>query len=432
MAGQQTSLNQTGKLSIATITRGLPIVCLFLLAAWLVWPGQQGNETAPATDTDTPELQRAAACEGAPLEYLIAHTSDNDWRVRAAAYEALSRIAPIDNAPLRDTPIDQREAVIFDWLDQHAPDLAADLCQVYAQPDDLRFGRTLAQHCLTCHAGPEPPAGLTDQRCAQCHSTIHEQFVGNAHANSLSHLNLITIDPATRQQQTFDFKDRRGLTCITCHQPEDSTDLTTPNDQDVNTCIAPFNTSTCATCHKQAQAEWQTWQSQPRFQKANWPPGSIEQATDDPKSCTDCHMPDGNHLLAARRDPALLQSGLKLAITRDAQGQAVLTLHNLAGHAYPTGTTRRALHLYTQTDDQPETLIAILTDPAPATPITHDAPETSNTQLSLEPNELRRFTLPGRPTHISARTVYVRNRFQPGSYTTHVTSIEHQSIDTLQ
>ncbi len=428
MAGQRTSLNHTGKLIVVATARALPLVCLALLAVWLIWSDPHGDESTPTTDTDSPAIQRATACEEAPRGYLIAHTSDTDWRVRAAAYEALSKIAPIDNVPLRDTPIDEREAVMLAWLDRHASVLAADLCEVYAQADDLRFGRTLVQRCMPCHAGPEPATAISDSRCAECHPMIHSQFAGNAHANSLSHLKLITIDPTTRQPQAFDFKDRKGLSCAACHQPEDGAESAITDGQNDNGCIAPFSTYPCATCHTQAQTQWEAWRNTPRLQRTHWPPGSIEQATGEPASCVDCHMPDSDHLLAARRDTSLLLCGIRLAVSRDAHGRALLTLQNMAGHAYPTGTTRRALHLYAQTDDGSETLIAVLADASPETP---DSPDAPTTQPAMEPNEQRRFALPGRPTRVSARVVYLRNRFQPDSYSVQVTSIEQQFAEEM-
>ena len=335
--------------------------------------------------------------------------------MRAAAYQALSRLEPIDDMPLRDTPIDQRERIMLTWLDRVAPGLAGDLCEVYAQPEALRFGRTLVTRCLTCHVGPEPTPTLASKACADCHPAVYDQWKGSAHANSTTHLHLVTIDPVTRQQAMMPFDGQPGLACIACHEPV-TTHVPIKAGGVDPTCPATFRTVSCGGCHRQAQSEWDTWRSEPRYQRATWPPGSIEQALGEASACVDCHMHESNHTWAARRDPALLRSGIQLSITLDDQDQVVVHLQNLAGHAYPTGTVRRAIALYVQLDDEPERLVATLADTSPTT-----EPATKLTP-ALKPNEQRRYILPGSPLHITARLVYRRNRFEPDSYTTEITS----------
>ncbi len=92
-----------------------------------------------------------------------------------------------------------------------------------------------------------------------------------------------------------------------------------------------------------------------------------------------------------------------------------------AGHNYPTGTTRRALHLYKQLDDEPERLTATLADTPP------DVEDSSITGPTLAPGEVRKINLPGRSTHVRARLVYARNRFQPDAYSVEATAIEWPS-----
>lgn len=409
-----------GRKYFGTFACGVSLLGLGLLILWLIVP-----VTPPAAPTDPlPDdaavLERVAACQDAPLTYLIAHTSDNDWRVRAAAYAELAKHAPIENVPLRDTPIDQREATSLDWLDQNASDLASDMCEFYTQLNHLRFGRPLVQRCLTCHVGREPEPQLADTRCIACHESIHQQWAGTAHANSLSHLPLLTIDPATRQQTPFDFGDRKGMSCVACHTPTDhAAEGKLPAKLDGKDCVATFTAVSCGVCHAQAQTQWQTWREMPHYRRAVWPPGSLELADEEPKSCAGCHMPDSEHLWAARRSIPLLQSGLTMNVSRDPNGQAAITLRNLAGHNYPAGRTRRAMHLYAQLDDEPERLIATLADSLPGT---------ANPTIivpTLAPGEARVIPLPGHADRVQARLVYARNRFVHEAYTVEITSIDH-------
>lgn len=422
MHADRTSPKTPGRNYFAVAARAGPPLGLALLVLWLVVPGSPpAAPTGPPAD-DAAVLERVTACRDAPITYLIAHTSDNDWRVRAAAYAELAKHAPIENVPLRDTPIDERETVILDWLDRNGPDPAADMCEWYTGLDHLRFGGPLVQRCLTCHVGAEPSPQLIDTRCTACHETIHAQWAGTAHANSLSHLQLLTIDPAIRQQTPFDFAGRKGMSCVACHEPTDhAAEGEIPDGRDRAGCVASFHTVSCGACHAQAQEQWQARRDTPRYRRAVWPPGALELADGGPESCAECHMPDGEHLWAARRSIPMLQSGLAVSVSRDPGGRAVLTVRNLAGHNYPTGTTRRALHLYVQLDDGREHLIATLADSLPGTA------DPSITGPTLAPDEARKINLPGRPTRVRARLVYARNRFQPDTYSVEVTAIEWSS-----
>lgn len=419
MHADPTSPDTPGRNYFAVAARAAPLLGLVLFILWLTMPGGP-----PAAPTDSPPddaavMGRVAACRDAPLSYLIAHTSDSDWRVRAAAYAELAKHAPIENVPLRDTPIDQREAIILGWLDRNEPGHASDMCQWYADLNHLRFGGPLVQRCLACHAGAEPTPRLVDTNCIRCHETIHTQWAGTAHANSLSHLPLATINPATRQQKMFDFGGRTGLSCVACHEPIRTTaagpDTGVPDED----CLAVFETVSCGACHGETQTQWRAWRDTPRYRRAVWPPGSLELSEEEPRSCAGCHMPDGEHLWAARRSVPMLQSGIAMNASRGPDGRAVVTLRNLAGHNYPAGRTRRALHLYAQLDDEPERLIATLAD---ALPGTDDPPVTGPT---LAPGEARDIPLPGRPGRVRARLVYARNRFVQDAYTVEIISLEH-------
>ncbi len=393
---------------------------VIVLVAWLIWliwlPGQL-TRTTEADLQDSDPLQRAEACRQAGEADLLARTSDADWRVRAAAFGALDKIDPVDPMPLRDTPIDQREALALSWIDRNAPSVSGDLCEVYAHSEHLRFGPVLVGRCLTCHAGPVPDPDHADTRCAECHTQTHAQWSGTAHANSLSHLILMTVDPVTRQPGTFDFADRKGLSCVACHSPQSERD--TPHQ--LTGCLTPFTTIACAQCHGRTASQWDQWAMRPRYRQATWPPGSIEQVDEDmPMACIDCHMPDGRHLWSARRDMDLLRSGIAMTFTQDDEDGPTLSLRNFAGHAYPSGGIRRALRLYVQLDDGSEQLLATLADRL------DDPSGNPNAYPALQPGEIRVFPLPRTTGLARARLVYVRNRFDTDSYTAEVHTLDPQ------
>jgi hypothetical protein len=420
MHADQTSPDRLGRNIFGLAVLAAPLLGLAVLVVWLFVPaGPPTVPTDPPAD-DGAALARVAACRDAPLAYLIAHTSDNDWRVRAAAYAELARHAPLENVPLRDTPIDERETIILDWLDRNEPGYASDMCEWYTRLEHLRFGGPLVQRCMTCHVGVEPTPKLIDTNCIACHETIHQQWSGTAHANSLSHLPLVTIDPATRQQKPFDFGKRKGMSCVACHEPVEPAGSTPDASGPDDGCLALFDTVSCGTCHSQTQTQWRAWLDSPRFRKASWPPGSLELVDEASRRCADCHMPGGEHLWGARRDVALLRSGIVLDVSQGEDGGAVVTLRNLAGHNYPSGRTRRALQLYVQIDDEPEQLIATFADELPST-----ATDPSVTGPTLAPGETRSVALPGRPVRVQARLIYARNRYVPGTYTVEIVSADH-------
>jgi Cytochrome c554 and c-prime len=389
-------------------------VAMIVLAGWLYLSPKPTAMEVGGDSLDADPLERARFCRRAGVAELITLASDTDWRVRAAAFEAMGRLDPIDPMPLRDTPIDQREALLLDWLDRNAPTLSSDLCEVYIRPNHLRFGPVLTERCMTCHAGPVPDPGLADTRCADCHHQIHAQWAGTAHANSLSHLTLRSVDSVTRQPGAFDFGDRKGLTCIACHSPE-----ATRNTPGTNTdCLTPFKAVACSQCHSRTALQWAEWKKKPHYRQASWPPGSIERVNDNkPMTCIGCHMPDGQHLWAARRDMALLRGGITMTLRQEGKDGLYLSLRNLAGHAYPTGSHRRALRLYIQLDDGPEQLLATLADRL------NDVSHFPDTSPALQPGETRLLPLPDTTGFVRARLVYVRNRFDTDSYTAEVQTL---------
>lgn len=396
------------------------LVCMILVvvavAAWLWRPTGTGPATGVGALLDVDPLGRALYCLQASDAELIVLASDTDWRVRSAAFEALSGKGTIERLPLRDTPIGEREKVMLDWVDQHRPGLAAELCSVYAQPDHVRFGGVLVQRCLTCHTGRQPEPAFSDTACVTCHQQIHADWLGTAHTNSLSHLVLPTVDTITRQPDVYEFSERKGLSCVACHEP---THTDTPGESDA--CLTNFVTTSCTTCHAQNGAQWETWTKAPRYRPSTWPPGSVERIEGAVfESCAGCHMPNGRHLWGARRDLTLLRSGIVMKVQDQGGGDASLVLQNLAGHAYPSGGVRRALQLYIQIDDGPEELVAVLADEP------EDQAESDRFQPVLYPGEARIYPLATTAKDICARLVYVRNRFVSDSYAVEIDTLEHR------
>ncbi len=119
-----------------------------------------------------------------------------------------------------------------------------------------------------------------------------------------------------------------------------------------------------------------------------------------------------DHGFAARRDSKLLRDGLRARIepaTESAPPQLVLT--NLSGHAYPTGTTRRALRVSVvfDYDEASRTIIARLT----AAKLQKGIP----VQPPLAPAEQRRIPLPisAEVSGVRCDITYERNHFVAGS-----------------
>lgn len=384
-----------------------------------------------------PEI-RAAACNHAESSFLPAvfpRMSDNDWRVRASAFAAVRRlIGHLGNAPaedpLRDSPVDQRERQILQWhaLWNKSGD-APRLCDLYAAKHWLA-GETLAAECLSCHA---PPTGFVEADfadCARCHYPQHRSWFDSAHARSSTHLNLARVNQQTKLVERFDFKSHEGLDCVACHQVDERSNAALPtgteNSRVPHRFVRPAAV-TCASCHEDTHRQWQTWAAHPRPAMATFPPGEISFDGETPaKSCVDCHMPgdpveqqSSSHAFAARRDQAFMAAGLHARIEPASEGRgAELVLTNLAGHAYPSGTARRALRIEVMFDDDPGTLQFLMRLCEPLVP----TPEP--TQPPLRPGEQRRIAMPSRAaSRFTCIVTFERNYAVDESYEVEVARV---------
>ncbi|HTL29252.1 MAG TPA: multiheme c-type cytochrome [Tepidisphaeraceae bacterium] len=396
-------------------------------------------------------LMRAAACASIGRSHqaqfvvaLVPRLSDDDWRVRAAGFEALHDLGQGHigfTEPLRDTPVEDREHTILDalaqWRANHDLPALPRLCEMYPTLTHWLAGPVIAENCLSCHA----PSNETRARsigCASCHREIHTTWDVSAHSFSVSHLPLARVDPQTKQVVLWNYGTRIGIDCVACH--------TLARDANNATNISPIQpplafsrhrfdrtrpaSATCAGCHSDTQAEWETWQSYPRPGRASWPPDTIEWNGPSPtaspiKSCVGCHMqrqPDilGNaptsspHGFVTRRNPAFLSDGLAARIEPAFSGaSARLLLTNLAGHSYPGGTHRRSLRIEVLFNDDPATrhLVARLkrVDPVPTT---------QPYQPVLAPGEERGFDLPVRAnaSSVTCEITYERNGYVDPGY----------------
>ena len=393
---------------------------------------------------------RAAACrilaDRTPHEFLsvlLPLCSDRDWRVRAAAFDALSQISPFPPAAsLRDTPLDRREQMLLEWMDAYdagsAGALGAELCELYAETSQAEFGVPLVTRCMACHTGSSPSPLSAADACARCHGQIHEQWKNSAHAQSLSHLQLRTVNPASRQVEDFDFGKIRGVSCLECHRrdPSSPPPATLPASRP-SRCPHTFDRTappagSCLRCHSTTHRQWETWKKGRQPRRADWPPGQLDlEFRGDTRTCTDCHMPPApgedarklpGHSWNARRDVKLLREGINVQVHRldapDGSPVVRLTLTNLSAHRYPTGTRRRALRVYAGplgTDRLP--LIATLSPVRPGAVF-------SGTSPALKPGEQRTFLvkLTSDVPVVEYRLVYVRNRFVRGGYEVEIVS----------
>ena len=389
-------------------------------------------------------LVRAAACTTIGREHQVQFAgaiwprlSDDDWRVRAAGFEALHDLAGDRvrfNAPLRDTPVEQRERIILDamsqWRKHDVLTPLPRLCELYPTLDHWLTGPALTESCLTCHA-PSKETYSASQQCMSCHMAIHSSWFASAHSRSVSHLPLARVDPVTKKVVLWNHGQREGLDCLVCHREANANSVAaniTPvrpplagTRHRFDRAISP--SASCASCHSDVQQQWETWQSNPRPRMATWPPGAVERSSQTlAQSCVDCHMrslatPIDKalpHSFNTRRNPQFLSEGLIVRIepaTSDQPLRAILT--NLAGHSYPTGTHRRSLRIEIQYDDDPSTrtLIARLKqrDPAPTTQPATDV---------LAPGEERTFEIPLRPsaTSVTCDVTYERNGYVDTGY----------------
>jgi hypothetical protein len=391
---------------------------------------------------------RAAACrilathlDESWLPALVARASDSDWRVRAAALDSLPRPAQGGDPPpaLRDTPLEDRERWLLAWLDTHdrraAAALAPELCELYADAAHLEFGRPLVDRCLACHVGTGT-AAAEPQACRKCHPEAHEEWAASAHAQSLTHLHLVTVNPATRQPQPWDFGETRGIACSQCHRATGRA-AQGPGAGDSRGSACPFSfdqsqpaRDSCARCHAATTSEWQAWRAGRQPRRAVWPPAQIDlAATGDARDCTDCHMPKRGedqpagprqHTWSARRNLDLLRGGIDVRVSQGGAPASLpdlrVTLTNLAGHAYPTGTRRRAVRLYAG----PAGAAVFAAAMAPV------RPGSAGTQAgpALAPGEQRRIAvpLPAGAREAEFRLLYFRDAANPQAYTAEIFS----------
>ncbi len=395
------------------VTRILPwLVALFVAIVAFMTTRMLFQDAAniAASPAAADPLQRVQACQSASVAQLVVLASDTDWRVRTAAFAALDRRAPVASMPMRDTPMVQRERILLDWLRENQPQLLKDLCEVHAHSPFAEYNTVLVDQCLRCHVGREPTPQLASERCDACHHDIHEQWITTAHAQSLAHLTLRTIDPTTQQPAWYDFGERKGLSCVACHEPVG----------DHAPCLARFQTTSCATCHDDADAQWQQWVSNPHPIANTWPPGTFTYEVDpNAPSCTACHMKAGAHYWAARRDPDFLRGGIDAKIRPAGNDRWQLVLTNLSGHTYPTGTRRRAVRVYVQVGQDAEQLLAVLRPHR----LEDDADTDDGQQASLAPGEQRTYLLPDTESSIRCRLVFVRDRFKDDSYVCEIASV---------
>jgi hypothetical protein len=402
---------------------------------------------------------RAAACviladhldDANGLAAVLPRASDTDWRVRLAAFQALSAVMPRAGEVLRDTPLAEREAILLRWIDACIKSTAfwPDLCEFYAADRHVEFGRPMADRCLACHAGAEPaPFGANDV-CANCHAAAHGEWAESAHAQSLSHLRLMTVNPATRQPEQMTFGEVRGIGCRECHRVEKEPAApekgavpfsrlgekgTVPFSGPKDACPFRFRADqkpadSCRPCHASTAEEWQAWLKGPQPRIASWPPGQIEMdRRGDTRTCVDCHMPPDpaggdkpgrTHTWSARRDVRRLREGIWAAIAAgkgDVQLALGLSLVNLAGHAYPTGTRRRALRILAgPSGDAALPVVADLSPVRPGRPLAASQP-------ALAPGEQRAVALPvaSGATAIVCRLLYCRDACDPQAAVTEI------------
>jgi hypothetical protein len=397
---------------------------------------------------------RAAACgwigdhpHDALAPLLVPRLSDADWRVRAAAFDAVRHVAarapraPTAPDPLRDTPVDQRESLIFAWLDSWrsgaavgtAPPLP-DQCELYA-PDSHHWlsGLALARSCTSCHAPPGAPLEVEFESCVSCHAKTHDEWSRSAHARSMTHLNLARVNDKTKQVERFMPDQHEGLVCTSCHTPAKSSAAATasvpPGTEELpipHRFEPGAAAASCATCHAETQGEFEAWRRAPRPSASRWLPGEVTwDESPDARTCVSCHMQlravagtgaAGGlvHAFASRRDPPFMRAGLSAHLEPPTSGRgAQLVLTNLAGHRYPSGTIRRALRVQFRYDIDTDTTRRLLTRLTDST-----VPTTQPTQPALKPAEQRRLELPlvEGASRITCEITFERDQFEPGGY----------------
>ena len=349
----------------------------------------------------------AASNDAAAIPMIVARASDADWHVRIGAFEALDRLGRTRLVPpQRDERAESREPRLLAWLDGQG--LRGDVCELYAGAEQVLYGEALAADCLVCHVGDrqEPPAAVA--RCATCHATIHEQWWSSAHAQSLSHVDVATLDE--RQQSVWmDFGKLAGITCTQCHAQGEG-----------GPCeggALRSSSASCAACHQVTSDQWSSWARMAPLIVEDWPVRRTRRGVhEEPvRDCVSCHMADEegvmSHGFAARRDVELLASSVHLSVElerTDSGVKAIAVLANLAGHATPAGTSRRALEIRAWGEDEADFIARLV----PVRPGLRD-PGWSE---ALSPGEVRRFELGVMGETVHVAVVYVRDARNPDWY----------------
>jgi len=382
---------------------------------------------------------RAAGCEllagradPQSVAMLLPRVSDSDGRVRMLAIGALSRVhQPPSPLPQKFAPIDDRDAWLLSWLDEYSgqthSNLSAGICEAYAPAAHVEFGKPLAARCLNCHAGRSPAAISVNDVCAGSHRTIYDQWIRSAHAQSLSHVHLLTPNPSKAQAEWMSFGEVYGINCTECHvvtgqllPATQTAPATSPGH-----CLYDFAEAgppggSCRRCHASIYAEWKTWRDRPHPRRPEWPPGQVDMnVTGDERSCIDCHMsrpsPDEphDHRWAARRDREFLRTGVDVQYAASEDGHAPgLSITNLTGHAFPTGTRRRAVRLYagSAASEELPLVLTFCIDPL-------DEPGAGAPVMTPGERRIIQVPLPPDADSLAYRLVFVRDHYNPGSYT---------------
>jgi hypothetical protein len=277
--------------------------------------------------------------------------------------------------------------------------------------------------CLTCHVGTRPPAGAAGADCAACHKTQYLQWRGTAHAQTLSHVHIPTVNPVTRQSEPYNFGDLHGMECVACHQLA-AAPATAPATGCKHHFVPGSAAESCARCHGSTDAQWRTWLAGPQPSRLDWPPGQVSLQTRGQKTtCVDCHMPllerdarARDHRWAARREPAFLATGVAVETgdTTNPRASAAplqFWIANLTGHSFPTGSRRRAIRLEWVSGNSAVRWL----DLGPRRPSIFSL----DSQPALAPGE-QRIVKSARPTGPvdGWRLMFYRNRFDPTAYST--------------
>ncbi len=214
-----------------------------------------------------------------------------------------------------------------------------------------------------------PTEWVSSQQCAECHQQIYNEWKDSPHANSWNN------EDVRVQSDNFSNKDcidchpprpvfetglgervlprsaRRseGVDCLTCHlTPEGNMAGTVTNPRAACQPVTRRElrrVSLCAGCHDQHKTV-QQWKLTPFAEHR--------------EGCMECHMPyrDGTpeggriHTMPGGHYIDMVRSAITFTGERDASGQPVVTISNVAGgHAYPTDERARASDLWWRTID---------------------------------------------------------------------------------